>query len=157
MMRDWARTLRRASFRGVPFWVEEGGPTVGRRVAVHNISGGEQAVTEDMGQLSGEIAITGYLVSDLVDLQGWALEAACSAFGPAPLILPMDPGALAHCLSCRRSFAKDRLGYLAYDFSFVRAGSGMGAPAIGLPALRTSFEIGLGPVTLSLGASFPAL
>lgn len=142
-MRDWRRAFRRASYRGARFWVEEDGSEVGRRVAVHDISGGEFPVTEDMGRRATEARVRAYVASDLADAEGLALEAACDAPGSALLVLPMDPARTMHCLSCRRSRERDRGGFIAYELFFVEASGGALAVASGLPALRLSFDADL--------------
>ena len=49
-MADWTDSLRFASFRGVPFEVESVSFSGGRRVAVYEMPGRDQAVTEDLGR-----------------------------------------------------------------------------------------------------------
>jgi len=149
-VRDWMHTLRRASFRGAAFWVEADGPAVGRRVAVHEISGGEAPVTEDMGRRATTVHVAAYVVGDTSDAVGLALEAACSAPGAAALILPMDPPRAMHCLSCRRDRRRDAMGYLAYDLEFVISGSALGGGLGGLPSLLGIFAAGAGLVTTAL-------
>lgn len=151
-MRDWTRTLRRASFRGVRFWVEDGGPDVGRRVAVHEVSGGEAPLTEDMGRRASSVGLSVYLVSDRADAEGLALEAACAAPGASLLMLPTDAGRIVHCVGCHRSWNKDRLGYVAYDLAFVEAGFGGGGLAGGIGALRITFGTGLAAAALAFEA-----
>lgn len=153
-MRDWRFAFRRASFRGAPFWVEQDGPEVGRRVAVHEISGGEIPVTEDMGRRALETRVRAYLASDYADAEGLTLEAACSTPGPSLLVLPMDPPRMMHCVACRRSRERDRGGFIAYDLFFVEAGAGALAVATGLPALRLSFSAGLGGVAAGISIGF---
>ena len=87
-MRAWDRAFRRASFRGARFWVAEDGPEKGRRIAVMPISGGEAVLTEDMGRAAVQFRVSAYVASDLADMEGLALEAACLAAGPAPLPCP---------------------------------------------------------------------
>lgn len=149
-MRDWSAAFRRASFRGVPFWVDEDGPEYGRRVAVHNIVGGELPVTEDLGRTATAFRIRAYVVSDTADAEGWALEAACSSPGASLLAMPMDPARMVHCTGCTRSRSKDRNGYIAYDLSFVVAGSAAIVGATGVAALRMTFAVDLGPASLAL-------
>lgn len=151
-MRDWTKTLRRASFRGVPFWVDEDGPDLGRRVAVHEISGGENPVTEDMGRRATTVYAAAYVTGDAADAVGLALEAACAAPGASLLILPMDPPRMMHCLSCRRSRRRDAMGYVGYDLEFVEAGQGASTGPLGLPALRSIFSAGAGAVAAALAA-----
>lgn len=150
MARNWLATLRGASFRGVAFKVEGEHGLVGRRVAVHEISGGEAPVTEDMGQLARGFGVSAYIAGDQADTAGLALEAACAIPGPSLLVLPIDAPQLMHCLACRRNRAKDRMGYVAYDLDFVQAGSGGAGLLGGLAGLRTVFEAGAATASAAL-------
>ncbi|KHJ56307.1 hypothetical protein LA66_07035 [Aureimonas altamirensis] len=153
-MRRWDRAFRRASFRGVRFWVDQDGPDVGRRVAVHEVSGGEAPITEDMGRATTEFRITAYVASDRSDIEGLSLEAACSIAGPSILILPMDAPLLARCLNCRRSRTKEHNGHVGYDLVFVEAGSDGMSASSGLPAMRGAFTGGLPAVASALAGAF---
>lgn len=149
-MRDWSKTLRRASFRGVPFWVEGEGPEVGRRVAVHEISASETVLTEDMGARARTVYVDAYVVGDLSDLAGHALEAACAAPGASRLVLPMDAGITAHCTACVRDRQKDRLGFVGYRLEFVGGSGGASFAASGLGLLRTTFAAGIAAAAAQL-------
>lgn len=151
MARNWLGAFRPASFRGVPFEVDRDGPYRGRRVAVHEISGGEAAVTEDMGRRQPIFRVDAYVAGDAADGVGLALEAACGAYGPSLLVLPMDPPLMVHCTSCRRNRERDRAGYVAYDLDFVEAGSGMTA-AGGISALKVIYDAGAAAVASALAA-----
>ena len=153
-MRAWDLAFRRASFRGAQFWVEEDGPEKGRRIAVMPVSGGDVVLTEDMGLAPIEFRVSAYVASDRADFEGLALEAACSASGPARLVLPMDAGLSAHCTSCRRSRSKDRNGYVAYDLSFIPAGSAGVIAASGLGAVRDVFAAGVGAAASLIARDF---
>lgn len=153
-MRRWERAFRRASFRGVRFWVDRDSPEVGRRVAVHEVSGGNTPVTEDMGRSSAKFRVAAYVVSDLADVEGMALELACQAQGPSILILPMDPPVMVRCLNCRRDRLKDRNGHIGYDLMFVEAGGGGLSLASGLPAMRGVFSDGMGGAVAALAGAF---
>lgn len=136
MARDWLKAFRPASFRGVPFKVNEDLPAVGRRVAVHDISGGEAPVTEDMGRLATSVHVIAYLAGETADIEAQALELACAAPGPSILVLPMDAPRTMHCVGCERNRAKDRAGYVAYRLQFVEAGSGLAASSSPIGAMR---------------------
>jgi prophage DNA circulation protein len=152
MARDWLTTLRRASFRGVSFHVEAEDNVVGRRVAVHDISGGEAPVTEDMGALAREFSVAAYVAGDAADRVGLTLEAACGAPGPSLLMLPMDAARLMHCVGCRRHREKDRAGYVAYDLAFVEAGAAGVASGGFLATLRTIFAAGAATAAAALSS-----
>lgn len=153
-MRNWERAFRRASFRGVRFWVDEDGPESGRRVAVHEISGGNVPVIEDMGRATKRITVTAYVASDRADAEGLALEAACNGDGPGMLTLPMDPAQVVHCEGCRRSRHKDRNGIIAYDLAFIGAGGSGAAPGSALSAMRGVFSGGIGAVASAISGAF---
>lgn len=140
MARNWLSTLRQASFRGVHFYVEADGGNIGRRVAVHDISGGEVPTTEDMGRITREVRVDAYVTGDAADAAGLALERVCEAPGPSLLVLPIDAPRLMHCIGCRRRRDRDRAGYIAYDLDFVAAGGAGLSIANPLSALRGVFE-----------------
>ncbi|NGO64192.1 hypothetical protein G6N76_10935 [Rhizobium daejeonense] len=126
-MRDWAKTLRRASYRGVPFWVDMDEFSGGKRLARHEYAGGRTTYLEEMGLATPAYDVTAYLVGDLSDVQAKALEAACNAAGPGRLVLPMDGGQLAYVEGFRRSRFKDQRGYIAFAFTAIPAGNMPGA------------------------------
>lgn len=152
MARDWLSAFRDASFRGVPFKVAREVPAGGRRVAVHEISGGEAPVTEDVGRRARGLRVDAYVVGDEADGAGLALEAALDAYGPAPLILPMDPFQIVHCQDWRRRREKDRAGYIAYDLDFVIAGNGVASLGSPVAALDAVFEASVAAVASAIGA-----
>lgn len=153
-MRDWTRAFRRASFRGIRFWVDRDGPDGGRRVAIHEVSGGDRHETEDLGRRADLHRITAYVASDLADLEGLALEAACKAPGPSILVLPMDPPFSANCVGIRRNRDKDENGYIGYDLAFVPAGEALAGVPSPLGAVRIAFSANLGPVSLAISGAF---
>lgn len=142
MARDWSK-LRRASFRGVTFHVEGEQPEVGRRVVVHEVSGGEVNPTEDMGAAVTYIAVDAYVTGDQADTAGLALEAACAAPGAALLQLPIDLPVMAHCRLCRRDRHRDANGMVAYSLEFTPYGAMTGGVASGAGALKTVLDAAL--------------
>lgn len=130
-MRDWSRTLRRASYRGAAFYVDdEGLPKTGRRVAVHGYAKAEEHSTEDMGRLPREFRIKAYIASDSADSDARALMEVCSVAGAATLVLPYFGSAQVRCTGCAPSRRKDRQGYVEFDLVFVEAGADGGGFAM---------------------------
>jgi len=151
MARNWMRTLRPASFRGVPFLVEsDDHDGSARRVVVHEISGGERHLTEDMGAMARTVFVIAYVTGDAADARAIALEAACGAPGPALLMLPIDLARQMHCTACRRNRNRDQGGYIAFDLEFVSAGDSSGAAQSGLGMLRDAFSGDLDAVAAAL-------
>jgi prophage DNA circulation protein len=118
-MRDWAKTLRPASYRGVPFWIDYEDLSGGKRLALHEFAGGKRPVIEELGLMSKSFGLTMYLVSDFADVQALALEAAILADGPGLLMMPMDGGMLATAQDFRRTRGKDKHGYVGFDVTFI--------------------------------------
>lgn len=148
-MRDWAATLRKASFRGVSFLVDVDQFDGGKRIARHEYAGGVNYYLEEMGQAIPAINVTAYLLGDDSDAAALSLQRACLAAGPGRLVLPIDSGRLARIENFSRVREKDRRGYIAFGFSAI--------PEPGL----TGGVLGLGDIrailTGGLSSAFPGL
>ncbi|MBB4590167.1 prophage DNA circulation protein [Rhizobium leguminosarum] len=118
-MRNWQKTLRPASYRGVSFFVEVDDLSGGKRLALHEYAGGRQTVIEELGLSTSVFDVTLYLLGDAADAQALALQAVMLADGPGFLVLPMDGGMLATAENFRRSRGKDRNGYVGFDVTFI--------------------------------------
>ncbi len=154
MARDWSKAFRRASFRGVRFWVESDGPSKGRRAVVHEISGGELPVTEDMGRCGRSFYVLAYLAGENAPAEAMLMEMACEQAGPSLLILPMDAGQLAHCIDCTRNRERDRNGYIAYDLEFVEASFGGLSVSMPIGRVGIAFSAGAGGFAASIQGVF---
>lgn len=124
--RNWPATLRRASYRGVSFFVETDKIETGRRLVIHQFPKRNLPYIEDMGRQANRVSVTAYLVGDGADGDEKSLRSACDRGGAATLVLPMER-LKAHCEKCSRNFTKDKLGYVAFDIDFVLEG-GAAAP-----------------------------
>ena len=133
-MRDWIRTLARASYRGASFHVEKGSAQkTGRAVVTHKYVKSEQHATEDMGRLPREFRVQAYIANDAADAEMAALLQVCSTSGPGLLVLPMFDPAMVRCTNCSPSMEKTKLGYVSFDLDFIEAGSdGAAFPALAL-------------------------
>jgi prophage DNA circulation protein len=132
-MRDWTRTLRRASFRGVPFHVESEGLTAGRNIAVHEYVRSEEIRAEDMGRKATRYRITAYIANDLADVHGAVLVAALTQPGSGMLVLPMlGPVEVMISSDISTTHDKERLGYVGFEFEAVESGSGGLFPSLPL-------------------------
>ncbi|CVI59543.1 DNA circularization N-terminal domain-containing protein [Agrobacterium leguminum] len=137
-MRDWASTLRPASFRGVRFWVDYEDLTGGKRLARHEYAGGRRTRMEEMGLKTPSFSVTAYLLGDTSDVSATLLSTACTAAGPGRLVLPIDAGQLAYIEDFHRSRERDRRGYIAFDFVAIPA-SGEILPLLGIVDVDTAF------------------
>lgn len=129
-----------ASFRGVPFQVEDEEPEQGRAIPVHEFPGTNRWATEDHGLKRLSCRVVAYVAgTEGVKLQSYALWAACRADGSAPLILPHAPPVDAFCIEVRRAHRRDKLGYVAFTLSFVGAGEDeLGVSPLLLPSMATA-------------------
>jgi len=92
---NWSEHLHPASFRGVPFAVETGEGTFGRRQAVHEYPYRDTAMIEDIGRSVRKLTLHGFIVQDSllysasdVMTQRDFLVAACETLGPGTLVHP---------------------------------------------------------------------
>lgn len=148
-MRNWAATLRKASFRGVSFLVDVDEFAGGKRIARHEYAGGVRYYLEEMGQAIPAISVTAYLLGDDSDAAAFNLQRACLAAGPGRLVLPIDSGRLARVENFSRLREKDRRGYIAFGFTAIPESSLPGS-VLGLGDIRSI-------LTGSLATAFPAM
>lgn len=116
--RNWAKTLRRASFRGVPFHVEDESVRNVLRQAVHEVPNGMWRL-ERLGRGPTELALTGFVASRTADAEGDAVAATFRDDKPGQLVMPMVGPVKARPLSCDRNRKASREGYVALDMRWV--------------------------------------
>lgn len=143
-MRNWLKTLRAASFSGVAFYVDYDELTAGKRLALHEVAGGQRTTIEELGLSTSVFDITLYLLGDAADVQALSLQAAMLAPGPGFLMLPMDGGMMATAQGFRRSRGKDRNGYVGFDVTFIPASN------------ETPAALSIGDVTAMVGTGIAA-
>lgn len=148
--RDWASTLRRASYRGVSFFVESDDVATGRRVVVHEFPHRDDPYIEDLGRKANTIQVSAYVTGSDIEAQEAALRAACGMPGPGQLSIPLGRF-LVHCQDCSRNFTKDRLGYVAFSLGFVRDGTVAGPFPLG--SFLRAVEFGLSELLTPLRAA----
>lgn len=152
-MRNWQKTLRRASYRGVPFLVSVDELTGGKRLAQHKYAGGRFTFVEEMGLETSGLNVTGYLLGDASDFQSTALVVALQAPGPGLLMLPVSGVQLATMETFGRLWDKDQLGYIAVSMSFLPA---LNSPvaAIGIGDVLSAVSFNLPSAVLSFARMF---
>ena len=87
-MAYWRDSLRPASFRGVPFEVDNASGEFGRKVAVHNFPLRNTASTEDLGQAARTFSIEGFIIGRDYMSGRDAMISAIETAGPGILIHP---------------------------------------------------------------------
>lgn len=119
----WKDRLQDASFRGVPFKVEEESSGVGRRVETHEYPNRDKPYTEDLGKVSFRPSLTVYVVGeDCFDQRDRLIE-ALNKSGPGTLVHPVY-GEMNVCVDgeVRVSTSRSEGRVVRFDLKFVEAG-----------------------------------
>jgi hypothetical protein len=154
-MRDWSATLSAASLAGVAFRVREDEIEAGRRHAVHTIPNGRHVV-EEFGPSPRTYQVTGYVAGDAADGAAAALLALDETAGPVLLVLPTGTAMVAG-VEIRRTFDRDRLGYIAVSIRATAAGA-VSAPGFGVAVGASLTAAGLlAAVTVAADVVFTAV
>lgn len=126
--RPWRLELRMAMFRNVPFHVESGGQTSGRRIAMHEYPKRDVPYAEDMGKRATTFEITGYLIEydrrlglDYRRARN-QLISALETEGPGTLIHPTLPEMQVMVTGYSVSETRERGGYCVFEMRFIEAG-----------------------------------
>lgn len=152
-MRDWASTLRAASFRGVRFYVESEQFSGGKRIALHEYAGGRFTYLEEMGLATSGYEVTAYLLGDASDIEAKRLATACLAAGPGRLVLPMDSGQMAYVVNFQRSRSRDQRGYVAFSMSIIPL-SNAGGSVLGIADVAAAVLSNLPAAARAFGGFF---
>lgn len=121
-------TLRPASFRGVPFKIDDADRTAGRRTQVHEYPQRDDPYVEDLGRATRELNITAFVVGADYVAQADKLLAACEEAGSGTLVHPWL-GSMEVTLKepARASYSR-ALGQVTIALSFIR-GSHLSYPS----------------------------
>lgn len=118
----WRATLRQASFRGVPFYVDTAEDEGGHRVAEHEYPGRNLGWAEPMGCGLDGFQVDAYLVGPTHITDSDRLIAAIKADGAATLVLPWQGERQVICRRYRRSFRRLDGGVAYVQMDCVEAG-----------------------------------
>lgn len=119
----WRSRLRDASFRGVPFEVEDEDGNFGRRVQVHEYPNRDKPFTEDLGRATRRITINAYLIGDDYPEKRDRLIAAIETEGAATLVHPWYGEMKGNVDgSVRVSHSKSEGRMCRVSFQFVESG-----------------------------------
>ena len=116
-----AAKLRPASFRKIPFQVDNSEFETGRRVQVHEYPQRDKPYSQDMGRATRRIEFDAFVIgADYVEKAN-ALLGAIEAYGPGTLIHPWFGSLTVNVIGCRVAFDRG-LGQARLSLSFVEAG-----------------------------------
>lgn len=113
--------LRPASFRKVPFQVDNTEFETGRRTQVHEYPQRDTPYSQDLGRATRRIEFDAFVIgADYIDKTN-AVLGAMEEGGAGTLIHPFFGSVKVNVMSCRVSFNRD-LGFARFSLSFVEAG-----------------------------------
>lgn len=138
---SWRDRLLPASFRGVPFHVDDDEAEGGKRVAVHEYPGRDVPSTEEFGRRARRFYVRGYTIGSDYDVQLAALRLICEAPGGGLLVLPQQGAWMVHCENIVTRTTRTDGGYGTIDFEGVEVGGRPGPTARANPAAGLSSAV----------------
>lgn len=116
---DWRDRLRDASFRGVPFSVEDDDASFGRRVQLHEYPNRDKPYTEDLGRAARKLTINAYVIGGDYADQRDRLIAAVETNGPGTLVHPQYgemQGSINGTVKVSHSITEGRMARISFEF-----------------------------------------
>lgn len=117
-----AAALLEASFRGVPFQVENTDLDGGRRTQQHDYPQRDKPYVEDLGRAARVLSFAGFVVGDDYVAQAGSLLSALEAAGPGTLIHPWFGTMTVSVTGQQRVSFDSGLGVARFSLSFVESG-----------------------------------
>lgn len=118
----WRDRLRPASFRGVPFKVDEADKEFGRRTQLDEYPDRDDPYVEDQGRRARRYPIRAYVVGPDYDQARDALDAALEQQGPGTLIHPYRGTLQVRVGRVRATESSREGGLCTYEIEFMEAG-----------------------------------
>ncbi len=116
----WKERLRKASFRGVPFFWEDNETEGGRRWVAHEYLDQDDPWFEDMGKKPRGFSVEAYVIGRDYDLARNKLVKALDAAGPGELVHPYLGTLIV--VAMPYSFSDDGSGMCRFRLTFAEAG-----------------------------------
>ncbi|HEJ0068274.1 TPA: DNA circularization N-terminal domain-containing protein [Citrobacter koseri] len=116
---DWRDRLRDASFRGVPFSVEDDDASFGRRVQTHEYPNRDKPFTEDLGRAARRLTVNAYVIGDDYADKRDRLIAAVETAGPGTLVHPQYgemQGSINGTVQVSHSSQEGRMSRITFEF-----------------------------------------
>lgn len=129
-----ADKLFAASFRNVPFQVDDADLGAGRRTQLHEYPKRDKPYPEDMGRATREINVTGFIIGDNYVDQANALLNALEQPGPGLLVHPWHGKINVTLKGLGRIRYSKALGHATVEMSFTEAGD------LEFPAAKSSTQ-----------------
>lgn len=119
----WPDDLRPASFRGIPFFIDDHDFSTGRHVVTHEYPERDLPYSEDLGRKAETFLVNGHVLGSDYFLIRDSLRAAAAIPGPGELIHPYLGTLQVNCTSfnIKEDTKEGRIAKIS--FSFVETGS----------------------------------
>jgi prophage DNA circulation protein len=118
--RDWSKTMLAASYKGVPFYVDQHEIVGGRRISIHEFTNRDNPFNEDLGGTFQPVTVNAYVSGDNADAMASALFGACTSHGAGTLILPLLGSHRVHCVDVKMKTDYRKLGRIQLSMNFVK-------------------------------------
>jgi len=114
----WARRLKQASFRGVPFFIDSHEFKAGRNAVPHEAPDQNKTFAEDIGLKTRKFSITGHVLGDDYFRLRDNLIDACEQPGPGELVHPYLGVKTVQCVGINFSedIGEGRIGRFSLEF-----------------------------------------
>lgn len=119
---SWIDNLRPASFKGIPFEVEDTDTDTGRRSQLHEYPNRDTPFNEDLGKKAERYSFVAFILGDDCLDRAAELRNACKNGGSGTLIHPAFGTALVDCESCKVSYSFREGRMARISLSFVEHG-----------------------------------
>ncbi len=118
-MSEWRDRKQAASFRGVPFLVDNDSVPVGRRTQLHEFPQRDQPFVEDLGRRTRQYKFTGFVAGDDFLAQRDRLLTALDKPGAGELVHPWFGRLTVTAGECELSHARNELGMARFNLVFI--------------------------------------
>ena len=118
----WKEQLQPASFRGVPFHVEDASGGGGRRGTLHEYPQRDDPYFEDLGRKARDRSFTAFVIGDDYMAARDALIKALEEKGPGELVHPWMGRMMVSVPDFRYRHSNREGGMCRFDISFVESG-----------------------------------
>ncbi|MBW9336195.1 DNA circulation family protein [Herbaspirillum sp. RU 5E] len=133
---SWLKSLKQASYGGIPFGVISSSAGIGRRVAVHEYPERDEAWVEDLGKRARRFGVIGFLLQDDLVYKGGpviqqrdrlvdVLEKRFDQSNPGLQLVHPTMGTLNNvcCINCEIQEHAEHGGYFEIRFDFIVSGA----------------------------------
>lgn len=147
----WKQGLRRASFRGVEFHVDDRKLGTGRRIHNHEFPKRNTNFPEDMGKKTRTYHVDAYLVGDDYMSRRDRLVQACEREGPGQLVDHWGRNQQAVCTKCDLVETRRDGRFCRFSLEFLEAG-GSRMPAASAATAAQLITAAQGLIAAALGS-----